>query len=135
MNTTVKSLAITLGLCIATTSLKAQDFVSATVIDNPSYIAKMITTSNSTDMRVLIANPEGKVLIFTLKDAQGNAIYKKTIYKNEPQAAMKLKMDDLAAGVYTVEFGDKNSHETKSFRKGSEVLATRLAETLVAINN
>jgi hypothetical protein len=132
MNTTVKSLALALGMGLATTTVKAQD--AATVIDTPNYIAKMITAPNSTQLKVLVGNLEGQKLFLTLKDAKGNALYSRTIGKNEPQAYIKLNMDELPDGIYNIVMGDKKSASTKSFKKGTEVMVSRPVETLVAVN-
>ncbi len=133
MNTSVKSIAIALGLGIATTNVQAQES-NATVIDTPGYIAKMITAPNSTQLKVLVGNLDGQKLFFTVKDANGNALYSRNIGKNEPQAYIKLKMDELPDGIYKIELADKNSANSKSFRKGTEVIVSRPSETLVAIN-
>jgi hypothetical protein len=134
MNTTFKSVALALGLGLATTTAKAQEASFSTVIDSPAYIAKMITYPNSSQMKVMVANTEGKKLFFTVRDEKGNALYSKIISKYEPQAFIRLNMEELTNGVYKIEIGDSKTHASKTFRKGGDTVVSRPIETLVAIN-
>jgi hypothetical protein len=132
MNTKFKNVALAIVFGMATTSLQAQE-ANATVVETPHYIAKMITTPNSTELKVMVGNIANEKLFLTMKDANGNALYTRKIAKNEPQAYIKLNMDQLPDGVYSVEMADKNGRSTKSFRKGTEVIVSRPIETLVAL--
>lgn len=132
MNTTIKTFAIALGLGIAN-SVQAQE-PSATVIDTPGYIAKMITIPNTNTMKVYVGNIEAQKLSFCLKDQSGTTLFSRNIYKNEPQAYLRINLDELPDGVYNVEMGDKTSKTVKSFRKGSDFVVTKPIGTLVAVN-
>jgi hypothetical protein len=132
MNTTLKTFAIALGLGLAN-SVQAQQ-PSATVIDTPGYIAKMITVPNTNTMKVYVGNIEKQKLSFSLRNEAGEVLFTRNIYKNEPQAYLRLSLDELPDGVYNVELGDKTSKATKSFRKGSDFVVTKPIGTLVAIN-
>ena len=132
MNTTFKTFAIALGLGFAN-SVQAQE-PSATVIDTPGYIAKMIPVANSNTMKVYVGNIEKQKLSFAVKDQAGNTLFSRNITKNEPQAYLKLSLDELPDGVYNVEMSDKTNKTVKSFRKGTEYVVTKPIGTLVAIN-
>lgn len=132
MNTALKTFAIALGLGIANT-VQAQE-PSSTVIDTPGYIAKMIAIPNTNTMKVYVGNIEKQKLSLTLKSEKGEILYSKYIYKNEPQAYLRLSLEELPDGVYNVELGDKAGKTMKSFRKGSDFVVTKPIGTLVAIN-
>lgn len=131
MNTTIKTLAIALGLGIAN-QVQAQQ-PAVTIIDQPGYIAKMIPIENTNTMKVYVANPEAQPLHFAVKDATGAILYSRNISKKEPQAYIKLNLDELPDGVYNVVMSDKASSTSQSFRKGSEYVAARPIGNLVAI--
>jgi hypothetical protein len=132
MNTTLKTFAIALGLGIANT-VQAQE-PNATVIDTPGYIAKMIPIANTNTMKVYVGNLDAQKLSFAVKDQSGAILFSRNISKNEPQAYLRLSLDELPDGVYNVEMGDKNSKTVKSFRKGSDYVVAKPIGTLVAIN-
>jgi hypothetical protein len=133
MNTLVKTFAIVLGLNIANQAL-AQQTGSVSIIDNPNYLAKMVTETNSNTMKVYVGNIANKNLTISVKDAKGNALYTKKISKKEPQAYIRLDMAQLEDGIYDVELSDIDTKEHKSFRKGAEVIVSRPVGTLVAVN-
>lgn len=132
MSTSIKTVVMALGLGF-TTQVKAQE-PNVTIIDNPGYLAKMTTTSNSNVLKVYVGNIVNQKLSLTLKDVNDNLLFSKVVDKNEPQASIRLSLNELPDGIYKVELADKNSKTVKSFKKGSEVIVTRPAETLVAIN-
>ena len=132
MNTTIKTIAIALGLGIAN-QVQAQE-PSATVIDTPGYIAKMIPVPNSNTMKVYVGNIEKQKLTVSVKDQSGIILFSRSISKNEPQAYLRLSLDELPDGVYNVELGDKAGKTMKSFRKGSDYVVAKPIGSLVAIN-
>lgn len=132
MNTTIKTLAIVLGLSIAN-KIQAQD-PAVTLIDKPGYVAKMITIPNTNTMKVYVGNIENQRLYFSVKNSTGEILYSRNISKNEPQAYLKLNLDDLPDGVYNIEMADRNTKSVKSFRKGTEFVVTKPIGTLVALN-
>ena len=131
MNTTLKTFAIALGLSIAN-SVQAQE-PNATVIDTPGYIAKMIPVANTNTMKVYVGNLDAQKLSFAVKDQSGTILFSRNISKNEPQAYLRLSLDELPDGVYNVEMGDKSGKTVKSFRKGTDYVVTKPIGTLVAI--
>ena len=132
MNTTLKTFAIALGLGFAN-QVQAQE-PSATIIDTPGYIAKMITVPNTNTMKVYVGNIEKQRLTVSVKDLAGITLFSRNISKNEPQAYLRLSLDELPDGVYNVELGDKAGKTSKSFRKGSDFVVTKPIGTLVALN-
>ncbi|MES2797555.1 MAG: hypothetical protein V4683_16420 [Bacteroidota bacterium] len=132
MNSTFKTLAIALGLSIAN-SVQAQE-PNVTLIDNPGYIAKVITVPNTNSMKVYVGNIENQKLSFNVKDASGALLFSRNISKNEPQAYIKLSLDELPDGIYSIEMGDKNSKTVKSFKKVAAYAVTKPIGSLVAIN-
>lgn len=132
MNTTVKTIALALGLGIAQLS-QAQE-PAVTIIDQGSYIAKMIPVANTNTMKVYVGNIESQKLSFMLKDVSGTVLYSRNISKNEPQAYIRLNMEELPDGVYHVELGDKDGKSVKAFKKGSDYIAAKTIGTLVALN-
>ena len=132
MRTTMKTFVMAFGVGL-TMQANAQE-ANITVIDNPGYLAKMTTTSNSNVLKVYVGNILNQKLNVRLVDANGNALFKKYVSKSEPQASIKLDLDYLPDGIYSVEMSDSNSKIVKSFKKGTEVIVTRPTETLVALN-
>jgi hypothetical protein len=47
---------------------------------------------------------------------------------------MRLSLKGLPDGIYNIKLADKKNANSKSFRKGKEVIVSRPSETLVAIN-
>ncbi len=130
MNTTIKTIALALGLSFAN-SVMAQE-PGITLIDNEGYIAKVISVPNTNTMKVYVGNIKSKNLTFSLKDNSGNVLYTKYIYKDQPQANLKVSLDELPDGIYNVEMSDKVSKTVKSFRKGNEFVMRPIG-TLVAV--
>ena len=115
--------------------IKAQN-LNSSVIDTPFYLAKMIPASSATSMRVYVGNIAHKKLQLSIKDIEGNEIYTRYLGKKQPQAAFKVDLVNMPNGIYILELlDDDNNRSTKFFRKGNEVIAAGLTETLVAINN
>lgn len=131
MNTTVKTIALALGISLAN-SVNAQE-PGVTLINNEGYIAKMISVPNTNTMKVYVGNIQSKNLSFTIKDNSGNVLFTKYINKKEPQASLKVDLSELPDGIYNVEMSDKVSKTVKSFRKGNEYLV-KPSGTLVALN-
>ena len=132
MNTSIKTLILALGIGL-TAQVKAQE-TNVTIVDNPGYLAKMTTSSNSNVLKVYVGNIANQKLSVTLKDVNDNLLFTKRVNRNERQASIRLRLNELPDGIYKVELSDKKSKTVKSFKKGSEVIVTRPAETLVAIN-
>ena len=131
MNTTIKTVAIALGLSFAA---QAQQSTSISEVEKEGYYAKMTIQPNESKMRILVANLEGQNLWLKLKDEANHAVFTRAIGKKQTQAHVVLNMEELPAGIYTVELSNKTSSASKSFRKGAELIVTRPAETLVAVN-
>ena len=132
MNTTIKTLALALGLGFAN-SVQAQE-PNVILVDQPGYIAKMTTIPNTNTMKIYVGNIESQKLYFSVKDVSGTILFSRNISKNEPQASLKLSLEDLPDGVYNLEISDKTSKSIKSFRKGTEYIVTKPIGTLVALN-
>lgn len=132
MNTTIKTIALALGLGLAGT-VSAQELSSETAIDHPNFLAKMITFKESNTMKVYVGNVKNESLSFVLKDDKGHTLFSRNISKKEPQAYIRLSMDELPVGIYNVELSDKTASVTKQFKKGDLIVA-RPSTSLVAIN-
>ncbi len=81
MNTTIKTIALALGIGFAA---QAQEISNLSEISTPDYYAKMTIQENSTKMRVLMANIKNQNVTFKLKDAKKNNLYCTVLRKNEP---------------------------------------------------
>jgi endonuclease III len=132
MRTTMKTFVMAFGIGLAIQA-NAQE-ANITVIDNPGYLAKMTTTSNSNVLKVYVGNILGQKLSVKLMDSNGNSLFNQYVNKREPQASINLDLSELPDGIYNVEMSDSNSKTVKSFKKGTEVIVTRPTETLVALN-
>ncbi|MES2797556.1 MAG: hypothetical protein V4683_16425 [Bacteroidota bacterium] len=132
MNNTIKTIAIVLGLSFANL-LQAQE-AGVSTIDKPDYLAKIISVPNTNTMKVYIGNKVSQKLWFNLTDDFGNVLFTKLIQKNEPQAYLKLNMDELPDGVYHFELGAKIGKTVKSFRKEPSYAVTKPVGSLVAVN-
>lgn len=125
------ALALSMGLIFQT---KAQN-LNSSVIDTPFYLAKMIPAPSATSMRVYVGNIAHKKLTLTVRDIEGKEIYSRSLGKKQPQAAFKIDLVKMPNGIYILEVEDNDyNRSSKFFRKGNEVIAAGLTETLVAIN-
>ena len=131
MNTTIKTVAIALGISFAA---QAQHELSVSEVAKEGYYAKMTIKPNESKMRILVANLENQNLWLKLLDDQKREVFSRSIGKKEPQAHVVLNMEELPKGIYTVEVSNKTSSASKAFRKGEELVVTRPVETLVAVN-
>jgi hypothetical protein len=125
------TIALFLGLI---TQTKAQN-LNSSVINTPFYLAKMIPAPSATSMRVYVGNIAHKKLWLNIKDIEGNDIYTRFLGKKQPQAAFNVDLSKVPNGIYILELmDDDNNRSSKFFRKGNEVIAAGLTETLVALN-
>jgi hypothetical protein len=130
--TRILAIALSMGFFFQT---KSQN-LNSSVIDTPNYLAKMIPTESATSMRVYVGNIAHKKLQLSIKDIEGNEIYTRFLGKKQPQAAFRVDLSKMPNGIYVLELlDDDNNRSSKFFRKGNEVIAAGLTETLVALND
>lgn len=133
MNQKTKILAVALSIGLFFQS-KAQN-LNSSVIDTPNYLAKMIPAESATSMRVYVGNIAHKKLQLTIKDIEGIEMYTRFLGKKQKQAAFNVDLANVPNGIYILELtDDDNNRSSKFFRKGNEVIAAGLTETLVALN-
>ncbi len=124
MKTTIKTIAVILGLAFSTASYASGDDKTTT---KPVSYEVGAYISNDSKIRVGIKKDFGKRLSVYLKDANGNVIFEENLGKKRANYAVKLNLTELQDGEYSLEVLSGN----ELFKKKININSRKIERTVV----
>jgi len=114
MKTFIKSIACALAL--TSTVAFAHPTKEEKVATNTRPVAVFESSAyvtNDANIKVAIKKNKAEKVFLTLKDADGDVLFKQTVSKNEMSYAAKFNINELADGVYNLEIEAGESRVVK----------------------